>query len=87
MNEKYQVELHYGYQETDCGIFHSFVAADPEEIVDVISIGGKLAESLDTTINDSNFNFDCMNIALPDSVVERIKNDAIREFLERSERA
>ena len=39
VREKYQVELHYGYQETDCGIFHSFMATDPEKHADVTEMG------------------------------------------------
>ncbi len=87
VRKKYQVELHYGYQETDCGIFHSFVATDPEKPADVTEMGKTLAESLDTTVEDSDFNFNSMYISLPDSVVARIKEDAIKEFLEREAKA
>lgn len=76
----YQVELFYGYENSDTGIYHAFLAEDPsdqrgEEMSD------ELAEMLDLDTDDESFYWDSMYINLPDSLVKRIKDDAVREYL------
>lgn len=86
----YKVELYYGYEETDCGIYHAFEAVGIGDGVDSDEMCNDLAMSLDCLeINDYNeevlserFNCDSMLIALPQSVVDQIKSDAIKEYLE-----
>lgn len=83
MNEKknYQVGLYYGFQETEDGTYHAFEATDSESVVDD-NMAERLAELLDTTVNDDRFDYNLMPVRLPDSLVERIKADAIKEYLE-----
>lgn len=83
MNEKknYQVQLYYGFQETEDGIYHAFEATDLEAASDD-NVPERLAELLDTTVNDDRFDYNFMPVRLPDSLVERIKADAIKEYLE-----
>ena len=84
--EKYQVELFYGYQEGECGIYHSFELTDPDESADAGEMAEKLASLLDTKPDNSDFNFDTMYVDLPESVVKKIKADGVREYLERVKR-
>lgn len=41
----------------------------------------ELAEMLDLDTDDESFYWDSMYINLPDSLVKRIKDDAVREYL------
>lgn len=81
--KKYQAELFYGYQECESGIYHSFELVDPDAHTDVFAASERLAELLDTKPGSPDFNFDTMYVALPESLVERIKTDAVREYLEK----
>lgn len=76
----YQINLFYGYEEGECGIYHAFEAADPDAEINEDAMEKRLAEMLQVEPQDDSFNWDSMYIALPDSVVERIKNDAIMQF-------
>lgn len=76
----YQVELFYGYEDNDQGIYHAFLAENPDEQC-VDEIADKLAEMLDLDADDENFNWDSMYINLPDLVVQKIKDDAVRQYL------
>ena len=42
----YQIKLYYGYEENECGIYHSFRAEDPDVKVDSDEIARDLAEQL-----------------------------------------
>ncbi|MDD5022246.1 MAG: hypothetical protein PHR82_09000 [Endomicrobiaceae bacterium] len=77
MNKNYSINLYYGYQEGECGIYHAFEATDPLENCDDNKIEDLLSEMLDTTPDDVNFNCDSMCIRIPDSLVKRIQEDAI----------
>jgi len=79
--KKYQAELFYGYQECESGIYHSFELADPDAHTDVFKASERLAELLDTKPGSTDFNFDTMYVDLPESLVERIKAEAIMEYL------
>lgn len=79
---KCQIELYYGYEETECGIYHSFKAIDPDVEHDDAVIAKELAEQLDTKLDCYRFSYDSMYIDLPESLIERIKADAIREYIE-----
>lgn len=82
MNRKpYHIELCYGYQECESGIYHSFEAVDPLAPLDDEKIAHKLSATLDTTPDDVNFNHNSMQILLPEEVVERIRTDAVNDFL------
>lgn len=83
--EKWQIELLYGYEDGECGIYHAFLAEDPDSSIDT-DAPAKLAEMLDTTSDSQNFNWDSMYINLPDSVVEKIKAAGVREYIERTTR-
>jgi len=75
----YHLELVYGYvEDDDCGIYHAFEALDPNsKDTDYEEVAKELAEMLDTTPDDSCFNWDVMDIALPDSLVKAIQADAV----------
>lgn len=78
-NNPYAIRLYYGYEETTSdGVFHSFVAGDTEGKIG--NMGKVLRDMLEPS-EDSRFDWDFMHIALPDSVVNRIKKDAVREYL------
>ena len=81
MNRK-KITLNYGYQETEEGIYHSFEATDPAKPESSHRMGKKLAELLDTTTDDERFNWNLMDIALPESVVREIQDDAIQQFID-----
>lgn len=68
MDEKrnYQVQLYYGFQETEDSIYHAFEATDPEGVPDD-NVPERLAELLDTTIKQIDTS-DCS-----DSYKDRIK--------------
>lgn len=77
----YNVELYYGYEESESGIYHAFEAADSSNPAITDDMGRNLAEMLDISPDSENFNWDHMPIAIPDSVVAKIKADAINEYL------
>lgn len=69
----YQIELHYGYQECEDGIYHAFETSDIEECADSREVAARLAGLLDCTPNDETFNWNSMYVALPEKTVERIR--------------
>jgi hypothetical protein len=77
----YQIELHYGYQECEDGIYHAFETSDIEECADSRDIAARLAGLLDCTPNDGSFNWNSMYIALPEKTVERIKQEGRSEMM------
>lgn len=77
----YQIELHYGYQECEDGIYHAFEATDIEERVDGQEVAERLAGLLDCTPDDGHFNWSSMYIALPEKTVERIKQEGRSEMM------
>ncbi len=82
MNRKpYHIELCYGYQECESGIYHSFVAIDPLGQHDDEKMARKLSATLDTTPDDASFKHNSMQILLPAEVIERIRVDAVNDFL------
>lgn len=82
MSEKtYHIELYYGYQECESGIYHSFCAVDPLGQADDDKMAVKLSDTLDTTPDDANFHYNSMRILLPAETIERIRADAVNDFL------
>lgn len=84
----YQADLHYGYQRShdDYGTYHAFELTDPDEKTDESAMGEHLACLLDTTTEDEDFNFDLMRVSLPESLVEKIKAAAVREYKAQQEK-
>ena len=80
--KKYQAELFYGYHGCECGIFHAFELTDPDVSTDRRELAKKLADLLDTKPENDDFNYNSMYVALPEPLVERIKAEAVKEFLE-----
>lgn len=80
-NKTYEVELYYGYEDGESGIFHAFEAVDPNADTDSEEMAANLAKLLDLELDDGSFNWDSMPIRLPDSLLERIKADAVQEYL------
>lgn len=70
---KYEIELNYGYQECENGIYHAFEATDTLETVSYEDMGNKLAHLLDCEPSDERFSWAQMRIALPEMTVERIR--------------
>ena len=68
------INLHYGYQETESGIYHAFEATDEGRIFDSNAIADRLASDLDVDRKDpdSGFNWNTMMISLPEETVSRI---------------
>lgn len=81
--KKYQAEIFYGYQECEDGIYHAFELTDPDTRKDEDDMAEKLADLLDTEPSDDRFDYDSMYVALPESLVERIKAEAIMEYQEK----
>lgn len=82
MSEKtYRIELYYGYQECESGIYHAFDAVDPHGQHDDEKMAAKLSDTLDTTPDNANFHYNSMHILLPAGVVARIRADAVNDFL------
>lgn len=77
----YQIELHYGYQECEEGIYHAFEASDIEDRVDCQEMVATLADLLDCTPEDDRFDWNSMYIALPEKTVERIKQEGRSEMM------
>ena len=82
--KRYQVNLFYGYEEGEDGIYHSFQAEDPDVLSDTDWIESHLADLLDSKPEDPGFNWNCMYIDLPESVVMKIRKDAVRDYLSRN---
>ena len=78
---EYQIELYYGFVDGEGGPFHAFEVKDPKEPIEE-GIAEVLANTLDTVESDENFDWDSMFLPLPDSLVQRIKADAIKEAVE-----
>lgn len=70
---KYEIELNYGYQKCEDGIYHAFEATDTLEAVSHEDMGSKLAHLLDCEPNDERFAWAQMRIAIPEKTVERIR--------------
>ncbi len=79
---KYQIELFYGYEDGECGIWHSFESHDPDAQTDGDEVKERLADSLDISSDSVDFNYDSMYIDLPESLVKKIKDDAVKEYME-----
>lgn len=77
----YEVKLYFGYEEHESGIFHSFHALDPEAREDESVIAENLAEQLDREANDDSFHYGSMYVALPAALIDKIKADAVKEYL------
>lgn len=76
---RYQVKLCYGYEQNEDGsIFHAFEAIGPDESPVDLSIGKKLSDVLEA--DEDSFDWDWLFVDLPESVVSKIRNDAIAEF-------
>lgn len=80
---KEQVLLYYGIQacECDANIYHAFQAVDPAATTDDDAIAKDLAEQLDTEPDNDDFQMRSMYIELPASLIARIREQAIRDFL------
>ena len=80
LQEKYQVKLFYGWEEGECGIYHAFKAVDPNADHNDDQIGAELAEQLDREPKDDNFDFNSMYVNLPESLIKRIRADAVQDY-------
>lgn len=79
MAHRYQVKLCYGYEQNEDGsIFHAFEAIGPDESPVDLSIDKKLCDVLEA--DKDNFDWDWLFLALPDSIVSKIRSDAVEEL-------
>ena len=81
MDKDYRVDLYYGYEESSYGVSMEFVAVDPKVGADSDEIADGFAEALDVAKDDSHFNYDRCSLELPNSLVTRIQEDAIKDYL------
>ena len=81
---KYYINLNYGYEQTESGIFHSFIALSPDMHVNDNKMETLLAIMLDADPVESNFDWNSTFVDLPDDLIEKIKQDAIKEYLEKN---
>lgn len=73
----YEIELHYGFERSrdTYETYHAFEATDIEEEADDAAIEAKLADLLDCSPDDEDFDCKSMRITLPERTVERIRAD------------
>lgn len=71
----YEIELHYGFERSHdtYETYHAFEATDIEEEADDAAIEAKLADQLDCSTDDEDFDCKSMRITLPERTVERIR--------------
>lgn len=79
MQDRWKIELFYGYEDGESGIYHSFIAEDPS--IQNCTAPEALAEMLGIDKDSQDFNWNSMCIELPSTVVDRIKADGVAEFL------
>lgn len=79
----YQINLHYGCERSHetYETFHAFEVTDIEDAVDSEKMAAKLANALDCTPDDDDFNCNSMYIALPEKTVERIRQEGRSEMM------
>lgn len=78
--ENYEVELYYGFEDSETGIYHAFQVVDPAVKADDNEMAKLLAEQLDRDPEDESFTCRSMYIRLPDSLISKIKAQAIQEY-------
>lgn len=78
----YKVLLAYGYTEGKYGVNHSFSLEDSATEYDSDVIQNALAEELDIDphSSDPGFEWDCLELELPENLVARIRADAIADY-------
>lgn len=78
----YKVLLAYGYTEGKYGVNHGFSLEDGTAEYDSDAIQTALAEMLDVEPHDSDpgFEWDCLELELPENLVARIRADAIADY-------
>ena len=79
MSKMYYINLYYGWEETKYGIEHCFEALDPAGEKES-EIEKYLAEQLDCDADSSKFNYDSTLIVIPQTLINRIKAAALREY-------
>lgn len=79
----YAARLCYGWEETDCGIFHSFELTPENDDVDSGEMKKILMNSLDA--QEDRFDWNHIPVRIPDALVAQIKADAIVEYLAANE--
>ena len=83
---RYQAILFCGRQEGEGGVYHAFQLEDPDGEGDEDEIAKKLADMLDTEPTADDFDFMDMHVSLPQSLIDRIKADGVKEYLEKGAR-
>lgn len=75
-----QVLLYYAWEEGESGIFHAFNAADPASSVDEKEKDALYEQLGITEDSSSSYNWNCMYINLPESLIQRIKAEGVEEY-------
>ena len=78
----YKICLYYGCEVHYDDVYHSFVAVHPDNSDDDGRVVRELKELLDPISEESTFDYNCLDVKIPDSVVQKIKEDAVLEFKE-----
>lgn len=75
-----KIELFYGYVTSEDGsVYHAFEALDPKrDTAEGDAVVSNLADQLDTTPDDPDFDWDSMCIELPASLVKAIQDGATK---------
>lgn len=75
-----KIELFYGYVTNEDGsVYHAFETLDPKhDTAEDDAVVSNLADLLDTTPDDPDFNWDSMYIELPASLVKAIQDGAAK---------
>ena len=81
--EHFDVELNYGWQNSHdtYETYHAFELTDPDEQADSGLIANTLANALDTSPDDDDFNWNSMYVRLPESLVKKIQLCFINEIM------
>ena len=78
-----QALLYYGIEdsEEDCSIYHAFQVEDPAVKHDDERIAVNLARQLDCEPDADNFQMRSMYVDLPESLICRIQEEAVADYL------
>lgn len=77
MEKNYRAVLYYGtYNDWENGeVYHSFWLDDPEDLDDEHDVENVLAYWLDCKPDDEHFSFKSMDVQIPPTLINRIRQD------------
>ena len=69
MDNKQTIVLNFGYRDVEDGITHVFITGDASESADAGTMAYELSSLLGTTPEDDAFNWDTVQINIPEETV------------------